>query len=118
MLNKITALDQTFQALADSTRRAILAELTRGPSSVSKLARPLAMSLPAVMQHLAVLEGSGLVRSEKVGRVRTCRIEPKALSLAEQWISQRRAEWEQHVDQLGEYLNTLVKAGETYAKDK
>jgi DNA-binding transcriptional ArsR family regulator len=118
MLNKVTALDQTFQALADSTRRAILAELTRGPSSVSKLARPLAMSLPAVMQHLAVLEGSGLVRSVKVGRVRTCRIEPKALSLAEQWISQRRAEWEQHFDQLGEYLNTLVKAGGAHAKDK
>jgi DNA-binding transcriptional ArsR family regulator len=118
MLNKVTALDQTFQALADSTRRAILAELTRGPCSVSKLARPLAMSLPAVMQHLAVLEGSGLVRSVKVGRVRTCRIEPKALSLAEQWISQRRAEWEQHFDQLGEYLNTLVKGKGTHGKDK
>jgi DNA-binding transcriptional ArsR family regulator len=118
MLNKAMALDQTFQALADSTRRAILAELTRGPSSVSKLARPLAMSLPAVMQHLAVLEGSGLVRSVKVGRVRTCRIEPKALSLAEQWINQRRAEWEQHFDRLGEYLNTLAKAGVTHAKDK
>jgi DNA-binding transcriptional ArsR family regulator len=94
VLNKVTALDQTFRALADSTRRAILAELTRGPSTVSKLARPLAMSLPAVMQHLAVLEESGLVRSVKVGRVRTCRIEPKALSLAEHWINQRRAEWE------------------------
>src|ERR1700728_4201858 len=109
MLNKLTALDQTFQALADSTRRAILAELTRGPSSVSKLARPLAMSLPAVMQHLAVLEGSGLVRSFKVGPTRTCRIHPKPLALAEQWISQRRAEWEQHFDRLGEYLSTLAK---------
>ena len=118
MLNKVTALDQTFQALADSTRRAILAELTRGPSSVSKLARPLAMSLPAVMQHLAVLEGSGLVRSVKVGRVRTCRIEPKALSLAERWINQRCAEWARHFNQLGEYLSTLVKAGGTYGKDK
>jgi DNA-binding transcriptional ArsR family regulator len=118
MLNKTTALDRTFQALADSTRRAILAELTRGPSPVSKLARPLAMSLPAVMQHLAVLEDSGLVRSVKVGRVRTCRIEPKALSLAEQWINQRRAEWERHFDQLGEYLNTLAKGGGPYAKDK
>ena len=75
MPNKSIALDLTFHALADSTRRAILADLTRGPSSVSKLARPLAMSLPAVMEHLGVLEGSGLVRSEKVGRVRTCRIE-------------------------------------------
>jgi DNA-binding transcriptional ArsR family regulator len=118
MLNKSTVLDQTFQALADSTRRAILAELTRGPSSVSKLARPLAMSLPAVMQHLAVLESSGLVRSVKVGRVRTCRIEPKALSLAEQWISQRRTEWEHHFDQLGDYLNALAKGEGTHAKDK
>ncbi len=118
MPNKVTTLDLTFQALADSTRRAILAELTRGPSSVSKLARPLAMSLPAVMQHLAVLEGSGLVRSVKVGRVRTCRIEPKALGLAERWISRRRAEWEQRFDQLGEYLNTLEQAGGTHAKDK
>lgn len=118
MLNKVTSLDLTFQALADSTRRAILAELTRGPSSVSKLARPLAISLPAVMQHLAVLESSGLVRSVKVGRVRTCRIEPKALSLAEQWINQRRTEWERHFDQLGEYLNTLEKEVKTHAKDK
>ncbi|MEA2910412.1 MAG: hypothetical protein QOJ15_2493 [Bradyrhizobium sp.] len=118
MLNNSVRLDLTFQALADSTRRSILAQLTRGPSSVSKLARPLAMSLPAVMQHLAVLEGSGLVRSVKVGRVRTCRIEPKALSLAEQWINQRRTEWEHHFDQLGEYLNTLVKGGGTHAKDK
>ena len=118
MLNKATALDQTFQALADSTRRAILAELTRGPSSVSKLARPLAMSLPAVMQHLAVLEESGLVRSEKIGRVRTCRIEPKALSMAEQWINQRRLEWERHFDRLGEYLETLKKEGPSYGSRK
>jgi DNA-binding transcriptional ArsR family regulator len=118
MLNKATTLDRTFQALADSTRRAILVELTRGPSTVSKLARPLAMSLPAVMQHLAVLEGSGLVRSVKAGRVRTCRIEPKALSLAEQWINQRRTEWEHHFDQLGEYLNTLVMRGGPDVKDK
>ena len=118
MINKVTALDLTFQALADSTRRSILVQLTRGPSSVTKLARPLSMSLPAVMQHLAVLEGSGLVRSVKVGRVRTCRIEPKALSLAEQWINQRRTEWEHHFDRLGEYLNTLVKGGGAHAKDK
>jgi DNA-binding transcriptional ArsR family regulator len=111
MLNNTSVLDQTFQALADSTRRAILDELTRGPSSVSALARPLRMSLPAVMQHLAVLEGSGLVRSVKVGRVRTCSIDPNALSLAERWISGRRAEWERRFDRLGEYLNTLAKPG-------
>jgi DNA-binding transcriptional ArsR family regulator len=113
MLNRDAALDLTFHALADPTRRAMLAQLTLGPISVSGLARPLAMSLPAVMQHLAVLEGSGLVRSEKVGRVRTCRIEPRALSLAEQWINQRRTEWEHHFDRLGAYLETLKTEGET-----
>jgi DNA-binding transcriptional ArsR family regulator len=78
------------------------------------LAQPLAMSLPAVMQHLAVLEGSGLVRSQKVGRVRTCRIEPQALSQAEQWINQRRSEWEGRLDRLGAYLETIKKEAEDY----
>ncbi|HXR18467.1 MAG TPA: metalloregulator ArsR/SmtB family transcription factor [Steroidobacteraceae bacterium] len=109
MVNKSATLDLTFQALADPTRRSMLAQLARGPSSVSELARPLAMSLPAVMQHLAVLEGSGLVRSEKSGRVRTCRIEPQALTLAEQWINHRRIEWDRHLDRLGEYLETFKK---------
>src|SRR5271165_6449141 len=118
MLNQSELLDRTFQALADSTRRTILAQLTRGPSSVSKLARPMAMSLPAVMQHLAVLEESGLVRSEKIGRVRTCRIEPKALGMAEQWINQRRLEWERHFDRLGEYLETLKKEGPSHGGHK
>jgi DNA-binding transcriptional ArsR family regulator len=113
MLNQSGVLDLTFQALADPARRSMLAQLTRGPSSVSALARPLAMSLSAVMQHLAVLEGSGLVRSQKVGRVRTCRIEPQALGLAEQWINQRRIEWEGHLDRLGEYLETLTPKGAT-----
>ena len=110
MLNKSLALDRTFQALSDPTRRAILAQLTRGPTSVSELARPLAMSLPAVMQHLAVLQGSGLVRSEKVGRVRTCRIDQQALSAAEQWINRRRIEWERNLDRLGDYLETITGA--------
>lgn len=78
--------------------------LSRGPASVSELARPLAMSLPAVLQHLGVLEASGLVRSEKVGRVRTCHIEAAALQTAEQWISERRTSWERRLDRLGEYL--------------
>lgn len=86
--------------------------LSQGPASVSDLARPLAMSFPAVMQHLAVLESSGLVRSEKIGRVRTCRIEPEALSLAEQWINARRSEWEQRLDRLGGYLKTLENEGD------
>ena len=111
MLNKNAALDRTFQALADVSRRAMLARLARGPASVSELARPLAISLPAVLQHLAVLEGSGLVRSRKSGRVRTCRIEPRALGLAGQWIQARRDEWEQRLDRLGEYLDSVDKEG-------
>jgi DNA-binding transcriptional ArsR family regulator len=78
--------------------------LSRGPASVSELAEPLAMSLPAVIQHLQVLEASGLVRSEKAGRVRTCRIEPAVLRTAEQWITQRRTTWKRRLDRLGEYL--------------
>jgi len=93
-----------FHALADGTRRNMIAQLSLGPASVSELARPLAMSLPSVMQHLQVLEESGLVRSEKAGRVRTCHIERAALRLAEQWIIDRRREWESRLDRLGEYL--------------
>lgn len=118
MLNHQRPLDLAFQALADPTRRAMVERLTRGPASVSDLARPLSMSLPAVMQHLAVLESSGLVRSEKVGRVRTCRIEPQALSLAEQWITQRRQEWEQRLDRLGDYLQTLASQGDHHGEDE
>ena len=82
----------------------MLERLSRGPASVSELARPLPMSLPAVVQHLQVLEASGLVRSEKVGRVRTCHIEPTALRAAEHWISERRTSWERRLDRLGDYL--------------
>jgi DNA-binding transcriptional ArsR family regulator len=78
--------------------------LALGPASVSELAKPLAMSLPAVMQHLAVLEESGLVRSEKVGRVRTCRIDPSAITSAERWLNERRQQWEQRFDRLGAFL--------------
>jgi len=97
-------LDRIFHALADPSRRLIVERLSRGPASVSELAQPLPMSLPAVVQHLQVLEGSGLVRSEKVGRVRTCRIEPVALRPVERWISARRTSWERRLDRLGEYL--------------
>jgi DNA-binding transcriptional ArsR family regulator len=105
-------LDRLFHALADPARRAIVERLSRGPAQVSELARPLPMSLPAAMQHLGVLEGAGLVRSEKVGRVRTCAIEPRALSQAEQWINARRIEWEHRFDRLGEYLKTLGSEGD------
>jgi DNA-binding transcriptional ArsR family regulator len=91
--------------------------LSQGPASVSDLARPLAMSFPAVMQHLAVLESSGLVRSEKQGRVRTCRIEPQALASAEMWINARRTEWERRLDRLGEYLKTLQNVLEDEGND-
>lgn len=107
MLNQSgLALDQLFQALAVPARRRIVERLSRGPASVSELAAPLDMSLPAVMQHLQVLETSGLVRSAKVGRVRTCRIEPRALKTAERWIAERRAFWERSLDRLAEYLET------------
>jgi DNA-binding transcriptional ArsR family regulator len=104
LLNQSASLDRVFQALADPTRRVIVERLTRGPASVSELAEPLEMSLPAVHQHLQVLETSGLVRSEKAGRVRTCRIDHAVLREAEQWIARRRATWEHRLDRLGEYL--------------
>jgi DNA-binding transcriptional ArsR family regulator len=105
MLNHASApLDAVFHALADPSRRAMVERLSRGPASVSELARPLEMSLPAVVQHLQVLEGSGLIRSEKVGRVRTCQVEPAALSAAEGWIAERKSTWERRLDRLGDVL--------------
>jgi DNA-binding transcriptional ArsR family regulator len=104
MLNQRSSLDLMFQALADPSRRVMVERLSRGPAAVSELAQPLAMSLPAVVQHLQVLEASGLVRSEKVGRVRTCRIEPVAMRPVEKWIAERRTSWERHLDRLGDYL--------------
>ena len=104
MLNQSAALDLMFQALADPGRRMMVERLSRGPASVSELAKPMAMSLPAVVQHLQVLEASGLVSTQKVGRVRTCQIEPAALRLAEQWINERRTLWERRLDRLGDFL--------------
>ena len=104
MTEQAAPLDLAFQALGDPSRRAMVERLALGPASVSELAKPLAMSLPAVMQHLAVLEQSGLVLSEKVGRVRTCRIDPNAISAAERWLNQRRQQWEQRFDRLGAFL--------------
>lgn len=112
MLNQGIELDRLFHVLSDPARRAMVERLSRGPAPVSELARPLPMSLPAAMQHLSVLETAGLVRSEKVGRVRTCSIEPGMLSQAEQWINARRLEWERRLDRLGEYLKTLEGEGD------
>ena len=106
MLNQTAdpSLDLMFQALADPTRRMMVDRLSRGPASVSELAKPFDMSLQAVVQHLQVLEQSGRVRTEKVGRVRTCTIDPGAMSLAEKWINDRRLQWEKRLDRLGEFL--------------
>jgi DNA-binding transcriptional ArsR family regulator len=104
MLDQLADLDRVFQALADPGRRLMLERLSEGPASVSELGRPLDMSLAAVLQHVQVLEASGLVRSEKTGRTRTCRISPGGLHPAEHWISERRAMAERRLDRLGEYL--------------
>ena len=104
MLNSAESLTGIFHALADPTRRAMVERLSRGPASVTELAQPLEMSLPAVLQHLQVLEASGVVRSEKSGRTRTCEIDPASLRKAEQWIARRRAGWERRLDRLGDYL--------------
>jgi DNA-binding transcriptional ArsR family regulator len=97
-------IDRVFHALGDPSRRAILEKLSLGPISVSRLAEPLAITLAAVVQHLQVLEESGLVRTEKVGRVRTCRLEPAGFSVAQQWIGDRRSTWERRLDRLGDLL--------------
>ena len=97
-------VDRIFHALGDATRRALMEKLSDGPMSVSKLAEPLSISLAAVVQHLQVLEECGLVRTEKTGRVRTCRIEPTGLDAAAEWISARRSRWEQRLDLLGGLL--------------
>ncbi len=104
MLNQGATLDRVFQALADPSRRVMVERLSHGPASVSELARPLDMTLAGVVQHLQVLEASGLVHTEKVGRVRTCRMEPDTLTQVESWISDRRTTWERRFDRLGEYL--------------
>jgi DNA-binding transcriptional ArsR family regulator len=104
MLNQSLPVDQVFHALADPARRVMVERLSRGPASVSELAQPLDMSMPAVMQHLKILEASGLVRSAKQGRVRTCHIQHPALQSVERWIGERRASWERRLDRLGDFL--------------
>jgi DNA-binding transcriptional ArsR family regulator len=104
MRKKKPGIDSVFHALGDPSRRAIMEKLSLGPISVSRLAEPLDITLAAVVQHLQVLEESGLVQTEKVGRVRTCRIEPAGLSVAQQWIGDRRSMWERQLDRLGDLL--------------
>jgi DNA-binding transcriptional ArsR family regulator len=102
-------LDRAFHALADESRRAMVVRLSRGAASVSELAAPLDMSLPSVMQHLDVLQRSGLVRSEKVGRVRRCRLEPGPMRTLEQWIGEHRAIWEGRLDRLADVLDETFR---------
>ena len=113
MLNQTIDLNRTFQALADKSRRTMVERLTLGPASVSELAEPLAMSLAAVVQHVQVLEACGVVRTEKVGRTRMCRIERVAMTAAEQWITDRRRAWEARLDRLGELLSAEATTEET-----
>jgi DNA-binding transcriptional ArsR family regulator len=104
MPNEKATIHRVFHALGDPTRRTIVEKLSEGPLSVSQLALPLNMTLAAVVQHLQILEESGLVRTEKVGRVRTCRVDPAGLAVVERWIGDRRSVWEKRLDRLGEFL--------------
>jgi DNA-binding transcriptional ArsR family regulator len=109
MANYSFHLDSVFSALADPTRRAIIARLSRGEASVGELARPFDMALPSLMKHIRVLETGGLVASEKHGRVRTCRLMPGAMKGAESWLGEQRAIWEARLDRLEAYVATLEK---------
>jgi DNA-binding transcriptional ArsR family regulator len=104
MLNQSADLDRLFHALADPTRRAFVERLADGPATVSDLARPLAMSLPSVVQHLQVLEASGLIQSRKVGRVRTCWVAEDSMRQAERWLADQRRAWEARLDRLEAFL--------------
>jgi DNA-binding transcriptional ArsR family regulator len=112
MLKYDDSVDAVFRALGDPSRRHMVERLGTGPASVSELAGPLAMSLPAVVQHLAVLQSCGLVTTKKVGRIRTCRLEPIALRTAEKWFAGQRATWEKRLDRLGEFLTTTSDQSE------
>ena len=105
MLNHPINLDRVFQALADPTRRGMIERLGRAPATVSELAAPIPISLAAVVQHVQILEASGLVRTEKIGRTRTCHIDTNTLAAAEQWLDARRSQWNTHLDRLGDYLD-------------
>jgi len=109
MPNQHTHLDGVFHALSDPTRRAVLAELAKGDASVSDLAEPFDMALPSFLQHLKVLEDSGLVKSQKQGRVRTCTFTPEPLGHVERWIEEQKQIWEARLDRLEAYLETLKR---------
>lgn len=113
MVNQLTALDSTFHALSDATRRAVVARLTEGEATVTTLAEPFEMGLPAFLKHLRVLEGAGLIETEKAGRVRTCRLRPDPLAETEAWFTQLRAAWQGRYGQLDDLLATLDDPNDT-----
>jgi DNA-binding transcriptional ArsR family regulator len=113
LMLKHQQVDGVFRALGDPTRRELVERLSGGPATVSQLASPLDMSLSGVVQHLAILESCGIVRSEKVGRTRTCRLEPVGLRLAEDWFAGQRALWERRLDKLGDVLADDLAAEQT-----
>jgi DNA-binding transcriptional ArsR family regulator len=108
MLNYRDPVDAVFRALSEPARRAIVLRLSKGKASVSDLAAPLDMTLAAVLQHVQALEDSGLVKTTKTGRVRSCELNPRALNLAERWLSERRAQWEARLDRLGDVLHEIA----------
>ena len=116
MPNQNVALDQVFHALSDPTRRAVLERLGRGPTSVTKLAEPFKMALPSFIQHLQVLEHSGLLQTTKKGRVRTCQLAPKSLDVAEHWMSKQRAIWVKRLDQFDDYARKFHKKEKRHAR--
>jgi DNA-binding transcriptional ArsR family regulator len=116
MANKAADLSDVFYALADPTRRAIVSALGRGPESVSTLAAPFSMALPSFMKHLTVLTRSGVIRSSKLGRVRTCELVPKTLTQAEHWMVGQRATWEARTDRMAAVAEKLHQETLTHAK--
>jgi DNA-binding transcriptional ArsR family regulator len=109
MVNFNPSLDTAFHALSDPTRRAVISRLVNGPAPVKQLAEPFSIGLPAFLKHLRVLEASGLIATEKSGRVRTCRVQAKRLSEAETWLSEQRAVWQAGVDRLAAYVENQMK---------
>jgi DNA-binding transcriptional ArsR family regulator len=118
VLNDVADLDRVFHALADPGRRLMLERLGQGPTTVSELGRPLSMSLAAVVQHVQLLEASGLVRTQKLGRTRTCSLNPASLRSAERWISERRTLIERRLDRLGDYLAETAGAAGSDTQDQ
>jgi DNA-binding transcriptional ArsR family regulator len=118
MENYTTSLDQAFHALSDPTRRSVIQRLISGPATVKELSEPFSMGLPSFMKHIKVLEKSGLIRSQKTGRTRTCQIEPIQLTAAEKWLSEQRAIWEGRTDRLADYAESLASKERINAKRK